>query len=455
MFRTIWRTRSPQQPRLPAWLPSTAILLAALGGAAACSRSQHPAPGQSGHGLTVWAHHGKPEEWATIQEQVKRFNAAHPEHPATLVEIAEAGYDTQVQSAAASGELPDVLEFDGPMLASYVWKGYLAPLPDTPPALLQDLLPSILKQGTYQGKLYAFGLFDSGLGLFADRSLLQEAGARIPSGPGDAWTIAEFDALLASLAAREKRAGGDGQVLDLKRDYRGEWWTYGFYPCLVSAGADLIDRESYASAEHVLNSPRAVDALTHIQRWFKDGFVDPNADGRAFVDGRAAISWTGHWEFPRYRQALGERLVLLPLPDFGNGSHTAMGSWVFGITRACRRPEAALAFIEFLLQPREIEATAAANGAVPARQSVIAQSPDYGKGGPLELYARQLKETAVPRPVTPAYPVITSVFQEAMTDIIEGADVKRVLDDAARKIDQDIQDNEGYANQSDSRRRSQ
>lgn len=139
-----------------------------------------------------------------------------------------------------------------------------------------------------------------------------------------------------------------GQVLDLKRDYRGEWWTYVFYASLVSAGADLIERTKYQSADRVLNSSKGVEALANMRQWFKAGYVDPNIDGRAFVDGRTAISWVGHYEYPRYRQALGDQLVLLPLPNFGQGSRTGMGSWAWGVTRECRHPEAALRFIEFL-----------------------------------------------------------------------------------------------------------
>ncbi len=395
--------------------------------------------------ITVWAHHGKPEEWKTVQVQVKRFNESQTNVAAKLVEIAEANYDTQVQSAAASGQLPDVLEFDGPMLANYAWKGYLQPLEGLSAEVRADFLPSIVQQGTYAGKLYALGTFDSGLGLFANLRLLEQVKARIPTNIAGAWTVHEFNELLAKLAEQEKRSGGDGQVLDLKRDYRGEWWTYGFYSCLVSAGADLIDRTKYKSAKGILNSPQAVETLSQVQRWFKAGYVDPNTDGRAFVDGKTAISWVGHWEYPRYRQAIGDLLVLLPLPDFGKGSRTGMGSWAWGVTRECRHPEAALRFLEFLMQPREIEAIVMANGAVPARRSVIERSELYRTGGPLHLYAEQLSQSAVPRPVTPAYPVITSAFQEVMAKVIEGGDVKGALDGAAKTIDQDISDNGGYA----------
>lgn len=395
--------------------------------------------------ITVWAHHGKPEEWKVVQEQVKRFNENQTNVTAQLVEIAEANYDTQVQSAAASRQLPDVLEFDGPMLANYVWKGYLQPLDGLSADIRADLLPSIVLQGTYAGKLYAVGTFDSGLGLFANRRLLEQVNARIPTNIASAWAVDEFNLLLNKLSEQEKRLGGDGQVLDLKRDYRGEWWTYGFYAPLVSAGADLINRDKYRSAKGVLNSSKAVAVLTNIQGWFKAGFVDANTDGRAFVDGKTAISWVGHWEYPRYRQAIGDVLVLLPLPNFGEGSRTGMGSWAWSITRECRHPEAALRFIEFLMQPEEIEAIVMANGAVPARRSAIEKSEHYRPGGPLHLYADQLNQCAVPRPVTPAYPVITSAFQEVMAKVIEGGDVKSALDGAVKTIDQDIRDNDGYA----------
>jgi multiple sugar transport system substrate-binding protein len=51
---------------------------------------------------------------------------------------------------------------------------------------------------------------------------------------------------------------------------------------------------------------------------------------------------------------------------------------------------------------------------------------------------------ALERPVTPAYPVISSAFDEAIRNIISGADVQSELDGAVKKIDLDIEDNQGY-----------
>ena len=103
-----------------------------------------------------------------------------------------------------------------------------------------------------------------------------------------------------------------------------------------------------------------------------------------------------------------------------------------------------MTFIEFLLEPEQIAAITEANGAVPARRSVAAASDLYKPGGPLHLYAEQLEHTAVPRPVTPAYPVITSAFQAAMQSIIQGGDVAEALNRAVKVIDEDIRENDGY-----------
>jgi multiple sugar transport system substrate-binding protein len=69
----------------------------------------------------------------------------------------------------------------------------------------------------------------------------------------------------------------------------------------------------------------------------------------------------------------------------------------------------------------------------------------FGEGGPLNIFVQQLEGgVALERPITPAYPVISSAFDEAIRNIIAGADVKGELDNAVEKIDLDIEDNQGY-----------
>lgn len=395
--------------------------------------------------IRVWAHSGQAAERQVLEQQVKRFNKSQTGTTVKLTFIPEGSYNSQVQAAALSKDLPDVLEFDGPFIYNYVWQQNLIPIDKLiSSSVKQDLLPSILQQGTYGGRLYSVGTYDSGLGLYARRSQLQAAGIRIPTGTKDAWTIAEFDRVLATLSNKDP----DRQVLDLKLNYRGEWATYGFSPIVQSAGGDLIDRRSYQTANGSLNSPKSIAAMQSVQNWFKKGYVDPNIDDAAFTSGRVALSWVGHWVYKDYAKAVGKDLVVLPLPNFGTGAKTAQGSWNWGVTTNCPTQEcqkSATKFLEFLLQPQEVLAMANVNGAVPGTKRAIAQSQLYAPNGPLRLFAAQLLAgETVPRPQTPAYPVITSAFQEAFANIRNGLPVKTALDKAATTIDVDLQDNQNY-----------
>lgn len=394
--------------------------------------------------LEVWAHTGQMDERKTLEKQVKRFNESQGDVRIDLTILPEGSYNAQVQAAALAGDFPDILEFDGPFIYNYVWQGHLVPIDDLITGETKNnLLPSIIHQGEYQGHLYSIGTFDSGLGLYGRKSVLERAGIRIPGTPADAWSAGEFEKLLKILAEDDD----DGAILDLKFNYRGEWYTYAFSPIIQSAGGDLVDRTDYQTADGVLNGAEAVSAMRELQSWIKKGYVDPNIDDAAFIEGRAALSWAGHWEYHRYVEAFGDDLLILPLPDFGKGSRSGQGSWNWGITTNCSNTRAAMRFLEFLLQPDEVLAMTNANGAVPATYSAIKLSPLYGKQGPLTLFVEQLESTAVPRPQTPAYPVITSAFQNAFADIRNGADVKLSLNRAVAIIDRDIRDNKGYPQQ--------
>lgn len=417
--------------------------LALLAGLLAACDKDVPAPVTGVTVIEVWAHAGQAAERDTLQQQVEDYNRQQTGVQVRLTFIPERSYNAQVQAAAIAGDLPDVLEFDGPFLYNYVWQGHLIPLePLLATDLQADLLKSIKAQGTWHNHLYGIGTFDSGLGLFARRSLLQQAGMTdLPRHPKDAWSVTQFNTLLNTLATRDP----DGAVLDLKFNYPDEWFTYAFSPLLQSAGGDLINRKDYQSARGVLNGPVAVSAMQSLQTWINNGQVDQNVDDAAFTSGRVALSWAGHWEYQRYQEAWGDDLVLLPLPDFGTGSRTGQGSWVWGVTRYCEQPRMAADFLEYLLQPGQVLAITNANGAVPATATAIEQSALYREDGPLHLFAVQLNEGyAVPRPQTPAYPVISNAFRRAFADIRNQDDAKAALDRAVQVIDQDIRDNRGY-----------
>jgi len=395
--------------------------------------------------VDVWFHSGKGEEREVLNTQIEEFNSIQDEVFVKATMLPEGSYNEQVSAAALAGDLPDLLDFDGPNVYNYAWSGHLIPMDGYISAdMKSDLLPSILAQGEYDKKIYALGTFDSGLAIWANKAYLEKAGVRIPTAVDDRWSFEEFKDALVKLQALPEVE----YAIDFKMNYgQGEWYSYGFSPIVQAFGGDLIDRNGYKTSQGIINGPEAVAAMEWFQSLFQEGYAiaEPAGDDDFYAKKITALSFVGHWMWQPHNSGLGEDLVLLPMPVMGKKAVTGMGSWCWGLTSQSKNPEAAWKFLEYIMQPSQTLFMSNGNGAVPARLSALKRSSLFGAGGSLEVFTQQLSTgVAVPRPITPAYPVITELFAEAVQNIVNGADVQSELDKTAAAIDQDLADNQGY-----------
>jgi multiple sugar transport system substrate-binding protein len=113
-------------------------------------------------------------------------------------------------------------------------------------------------------------------------------------------------------------------------------------------------------------------------------------------------------------------------------------------------------FLDFLMADQSVSTFTDANGAPPATKTALAASALYGPGKQLQLLGDQLSKAcgtedqisdtcvSVTRPVTAGYPVITDQVGKAEAAIYAGKDAKAALSAAARAIDQNFADNDGY-----------
>jgi multiple sugar transport system substrate-binding protein len=431
-----------------------AALLVPLAGVAACGGGGGGGGAPEGEGgdgkgsITVWAHQGQTSEAAVLQNAVRSFNGSQSDVQVTLKLIPDTTY-TRTVTATKTSDLPDVLEFDGPTMANFVYNEKLAPISGyVSSGVVSNATGGITAQGTYGGKLYGLGMYDSALGLYGNKNLLDNAGVDYPKSLGDDWTADQFASALRALASRDS----DGKVLDIQEStgLGTEWGTYGFSPIVWSAGGKLIQNNK---ATGVLDTPAVASAFKKFQSW--KPYIDPNTDNNAFTTRQVALSWVGHWLYPDYSKALGSDLVIMPLPDFGLGPKSGQGSWAWGIGAGTKEGKAAGKFLNQLLGDRNVTAMTNANGAPPGTKTVLAKNKLYRPGGPLQLFAQQLAKpcgdsditkscVAVTRPVTPGYPVITSEFSGAFNSIYGGADPQSALTKAARAIDQNYSDNNDY-----------
>ncbi|GAB4517240.1 MAG: extracellular solute-binding protein [Anaerolineae bacterium] len=392
--------------------------------------------------LSLWYHGaGNPVEREILIGIIEDFNASQSEYVVELEEFPQASYNESIVAAALSGDLPDIIDVDGPVMPNWAWSGYIQPL-SLSEGTLDGFLPGAV--GMWDGEVYSVGLWDAAIAMFARRSVLEANDIRIPT-LEEPWTFEEFDAALETLQA----TGEFEYALDLGLAWTGEWYPYAFSPLMQSFGGDIIDRETYLTAEGVLNGEEAVAFGEWWQSLFERGLTPGTSQDGAdrdtgFIDGKYALQWNGNWAALAALEAFGDDLLFLPAPDFGNGPKIGAASWQFAVSATTEYAEGANAFIEFALQPEYLAAFSDGIGLVPSTLEAAALTENYAEGGPLEVFFELSSAQAVIRPPTPAYLNAALVFEKALADIANGADVIDALDAAVDDIDADIEANAGY-----------
>jgi len=392
--------------------------------------------------LSMWYHGSQNElERGIILEIVDDFNASQPDWKVILKSIPEGSYNDAVVQAAWTGNLPDIIDVDAPVVANWAWQGYLQPLA-IDASLVDPFLPSTV--GRWNGEIYSVGLWEAALAILTRKSTLAKYDIRLPT-LAEPWTAAEFEAALVKI----KASGEFDYPLDLGVSGEGEWFPYALSPFLQSYGGDLVDRSTYMTAQGVLNGEAALRFGAWWQSLFTRALVP--AVGLAqkdriegLIDGTYAMAWNGNWTVLDFIEAHGEDVLYLPAPDFGKGSVIGAGSWQFGVSATSEHITGASAFIEFAIQDRYLATIADTLGLIPPTPAAAKASKNYGPEGRLSGFVDLSRQQAMLRPVSPSYVVIAKVFERALVEIADGADVQEMLNEAVHDINRDILRNAGY-----------
>ncbi|MSU89716.1 extracellular solute-binding protein [Rhodobacteraceae bacterium 2CG4] len=392
--------------------------------------------------LSMWYHGaGNEAESAVLNAIVDDFNASQEAWKVVIESFPQNSYNDSVVAAALAGNLPDIIDVDGPVMPNWAWSGYLQPL-ELDESALDGFLPSTI--GRWDGEVYSVGLWEAAVAMVTRRSTLQKYDIRVPS-LDEPWSRDELDAALTAI----KESGDFEYPLDVGMAWTGEWYPYAFSPFLQSFGGDIVDRSTYQSAEGALNG----DAAIAFGEWWQSLFdreltpgtsQDPADRDSGLIEGKYAIQWNGNWAATGIIDAFGDDVLFLPAPDLGEGPVIGAGSWQFGVSATSDDPDGANAFIAFMLQDEYLRAFSDAIGLIPSTASAAEGSKYYSEGGQMAVFYDLSAEQSLVRPVTPGYVVMAKVFEKALADIANGADVADTLDAAVDEIDSDIEANSGY-----------
>ena len=361
--------------------------------------------------LSLWYHGaGNEVERNILAGIVDDFNASQKDWKVSIEQFPQAAYNDSVTAAALSGELPDILDVDGPIMPNWAWAGYLAPL-TIDPAKLDGFLPGVI--GKWDGKVYSVGFWDAALAVFARKSVLDENGIRIPT-LDKPWTGDEFNEILAKLKATA--ASTSTRSTSAWPTSRNGIPTRSC-PFLWSTGGDLVDRSTYQTAEGALNGDDAIKwgewSRGSSRTAWSPGTSQSLADRQnGFAEGKYALNWTGNWlalsaarevrrrppvpARPRLRPRRQDRRRLLAVR--GLRQERAPGR-----RQRLHRVRAAGQILHRLLRRHRADPADPHGGG--GQQVLRARQAD---GGLLDLSEKQ----GMLRPVTPGYVVQSKVFQK-------------------------------------------
>lgn len=379
--------------------------------------------------ITFWHAYSQdsPEEKTISTLLIPRFEAEHPGINIKEVAIPYDSLHQKLLTAAAGGDLPDVVRADLAWVPELANLGTLAPLSQEMPdfaALAKLTFPGALATNRFKGKYYGLPLDTNTRIMFYNKAALAKAGIKTPP-----KTFAD----LRAIAPRLKKAG----VFLFADSGTGGW---SILPWIWSGGGDITNK-SYTKATGYLNSARNVATVKMLVDLYKSKAIpttitkDKGAIGTSdgLPKGMYATIFDGPWMYPIWAgQYPNYKPTAALVPAGAGGSVSVVGGENVVLMSTSSQKAASMDLIRYMLSP-DWQLSMAKVGQMPVRKDTAAIlgtiQPYYS------VFAKQLL-TAKPRIPSPNWPKIDGILDDNLQLAFTGkVSVKAALNTAAAAID--------------------
>lgn len=391
--------------------------------------------------LSIWVHSIEDtDEGRCYREAVNAFNKAYDGKYFADIEFiprndSGGGYSDKINASVMSGDLPDVLTVDGPNIAAYAENGIIQPLAKMTEKEKSVYLKSIIEQGTYNNKLYALGAMESSVGLYYNKEILDEAGIQVPDADHP-WTQSQFLEVLKKLKPIMDKK--NGYALDMTFPV-GEATIYYYAPFFWSNGGDLTDKTGL-TVDGIFNSKQNIKTVSYFKTLLKQKYMSKVPIDSLFESGRAAFKIDGAWEvntlytsYPDVSFGVAPYVV----GDEWNGEQYApTGSWAFAASSKTKHIKGATELVKWMSGVESGKRLWEKSKSFPSTYEAYESIDVFKKDKNYKELYYQLSKYGHPRPKTPAYPQVSTSFQQVLENsVLSGYDAKEQLDKSVERID--------------------
>lgn len=359
---------------------------------------------------------------------IEMFMAKNPNIKITYEFAPWADYWTKMNTQAAGGGLPDIMQQDYQMIKEWTGKNLLMPIDQyvTDGTLnLKDIAEASLAGGKMEGKLYAVNLGNNTLCFLVDEDGLKKAGLELPS---DQWTWADFETLATAMKEKGGFQYGSNDTLNNVEMWKslhlanGEWgWA--------ADGTRLGYAEDAAYIDFLDMSLRMQNA--GVLPTQSDIAAMPTAlESGYFPTGKSGMWWGWTNMIVAVWNAAGEQknFKALPLPrpvGATSSENYIKPSMFWSVAATSKHPKEAAMFIDYFTNSIEANEVLLAERGIPV-SSVVREGlkPKLGRAqlAGFELLSRIEKDVAKLPPPDPAgsADVVNNVFNTTIEQVMYG-----------------------------------
>jgi multiple sugar transport system substrate-binding protein len=386
--------------------------------------------------------------WWGNEDRAKVTKAAVEEfqkrNPDIKVETEYSGYDAYFQKLStqvAGGAGPDLLQLDRATVGEYAGRNVLADLGEhTGKDLKLDKIPAnLLEGGKVDGKQYAVAAGATTQMLIFDPTHFEAVGVKLPTGPGEKWTWAQFAEAMGKVGAAGQVAGTTdfGWAVDWF-----EVWLHQHGKSLYTPDGKLgFTADELAEYWEMIGTMRAGKGVSPAEVTTK---MDGSVQNSGIVTKQAASEIGYDSGVTGYFGAFGPNLKVAPLPsDVAESGMAAMPPVSFAVSQRSKHKAAAVKLLDFLVNDPEAGKLLGASRGVPPNEEIRAQVCASAEGGSKAVCDYEATQKDKIGPAFGAWPTGSSAikrdFQRTYDEVIfnraSAADAaKRVVQDAEQSL---------------------
>jgi multiple sugar transport system substrate-binding protein len=368
---------------------------------------------------------------------VATWNAAHPDVQVQLTQGTWDSVHDQLVTQFQGGTAPDVIHDESADIAGFARQGYLA---DLGPHLSEETRASV-QQGvwdavTVDGQIVAAPTLLQSYVVFANTTMLEQAGVTIPTSP--TWTWDELAAAARRTTTPERAGLGWGlrqptaTVMSLGLNFGGTFFT------------GTGDAATVQVRDAELEVPRRIHEMAHVDRSLDPTSLTQSGSDviTAFLDGRYAMVVAGSYLAQQLAESAPPGFAWRVLPPLaGTSPDQAANPQTLSVPADSPHVEQAADFVEFVMQAENLAAVAQGEWLIPAsepaRDAVAAATGGQNGWEPTLAGARYL--TTAPFQAVADYPqwkdqIATPALQRYLGNQSDLATLQRELTDGWAQV---------------------